>query len=58
MQLRLWVLVVASLVFYGVSGLEVLLAFLVAIFWGYGTAFLFGKMPRRLAIVVAILVPG
>ena len=29
MQLRLWVLVVASLVFYGVSGLEVLLAFLV-----------------------------
>ena len=58
MQLRLWVLVVASLVFYGVSGLEVLIAFLVAIFWGYGTAFLFGKMPRRLAIVVAILVPG
>ena len=58
MRLRLWVLVAASLVFYGVSGLEVLLAFLIAIFWGYGTAFLFGKWPRRLAIIVAILVPG
>jgi alginate O-acetyltransferase complex protein AlgI len=57
-QLRLWVLVVASLIFYGVTGLEVLLAFLVAIFWGYGTAFLFGKIPKRLALVVAIIVPG
>ena len=57
MRLRLWVLVAASLVFYGVSGLEVLLGFLIAILWGYGTAFLFGKMPRRLAIIVAVMVP-
>ena len=58
MRLRLWVLVAASLVFYGVSGLEVLLAFLIAILWGYGTAFLFGKMARRLAIIVAVMVPS
>lgn len=58
MRLRLWVLVVASLIFYGVSGLEVLLAFLVAIFWGYVTAFLFAKIPRRLAIFVAVIVPA
>ena len=43
MRLRLWVLVGASLLFYGVSGLEVLAAFLIAIAWGYGTAFLFGS---------------
>ena len=57
MRLRLWVLVAASLVFYGVSGFEVLLALLIAIIWGYGTAFLFGKWPRLLAIIVAISVP-
>jgi len=34
MRLRLWVLVAASFVFYGVSGLEVLLAFVIAILWG------------------------
>ncbi len=56
--MRLWVLVGASLLFYGVSGLEVLLAFVVAILWGYGTAFLFAKWPRHLAIVVAISVPA
>ena len=57
MRLRLWVLVAASLVFYGVSGFEVLLALLIAIIWGYCTAFLFGKWPRPLAIIVAISVP-
>ena len=58
MRLRLWVLVVASVVFYGVSGLEVLFAFLIAILWGYGTAFLFGKMPKPLAVIIAISVPS
>ncbi len=44
MRLRLWVLVVSSFVFYGASGPEVLLAFLIAILWGYGTAFLFAQV--------------
>lgn len=58
MRLRLWVLVGASLLFYGVSGLEVLLAFVIAILWSYCTAFLFGKWPKPLAIIVAISVPA
>jgi alginate O-acetyltransferase complex protein AlgI len=58
MRLRLWVLVAASFVFYGVSGLEILLAFVIAILWGYGTAFLFGRWPRALAILVAVSVPA
>jgi len=56
MRLRLWALVVASFVFYGASGPEVLLAFLIAILWGYGTAFLFGRWPRAGAITIAISV--
>lgn len=56
-QLRLWVLVTASLIFYGVSGPEVLLAFVIAILWSYSTAFLFGKWPKPLALAVAISVP-
>jgi alginate O-acetyltransferase complex protein AlgI len=58
MRLRLWVLVAASLVFYGISGFEVLLALLIAIIWGYCTAFLPAKWPRPLAIIVAISVPA
>ena len=60
MRLRLAVLILASLIFYGVSGLEVLGAFVIAILWGYATAFLFGRWrwPRPLAIAIAILVPG
>jgi alginate O-acetyltransferase complex protein AlgI len=58
MRLRLWILVTASLVFYGVSGIEVLFAFLIAILWGYATAFLLGKWSRPLTIIVAILVPA
>jgi len=54
MRLRLWVLVVASFVFYGVSGPEVLLAFVIAILWGYGTALLFARWPSALAIAVAV----
>ena len=46
MRWRLWVLVTASLIFYGVSGFAVLLAFLIAIFWGYWTAFLLVKWPK------------
>lgn len=57
-RLRLWILVGASLIFYGVSGPEVLLAFVIAILWGFGTAFLFGRWPRALAIIVATSVPA
>lgn len=57
MRLRLWVLVGASLLFYGVSGIEVLAAFLIAIAWGYGTAFLFAKWPKPAAVVLAVSVP-
>ena len=56
MRLRLWVLVAASFVFYGVSGLEVLLAFVIAILWGYTTALLFARWPSALAIAVAVSV--
>jgi alginate O-acetyltransferase complex protein AlgI len=54
---RLWVLSISSLIFYGVSGLEVLAAFIIAILWGYATAFLFGRWPRWLALIIAISVP-
>jgi len=58
MRLRLWILVFASLVFYGISGFEVLVAFVIAIIWGYCTAFLLVQWPRPLAIIVAISVPA
>jgi len=54
---RLWVLVLASLIFYGVSGPIVLLAFLFAIAWGFATAFLFGRLPRLAATLIAISGP-
>ena len=50
--MRLWVLAGASLFFYGVSGQEVLAAFIIAILWGYSTAFLFGKYPKSLAMLL------
>ena len=56
--MRLWVLAGASLFFYGVSGQEVLAAFIMAILWGYSTAFLFGKYPKSLAILIAISGPA
>jgi alginate O-acetyltransferase complex protein AlgI len=55
---RLWVLVAASLLFYGVSGTEVLIAFILAIAWSYAAAFLFCRWPRPLALVTAISVPA
>ncbi len=58
MRLRLWILVFASLVFYGISGFEVLVAFVIAIIWGSCTAFLLVQWPRPLAIIVAISVPA
>jgi alginate O-acetyltransferase complex protein AlgI len=61
-SLRLWVLVGASLLFYGVSGTEVLVAFIVAIAWSYATAFLFARWrhpwARPLALLAAISVPA
>jgi alginate O-acetyltransferase complex protein AlgI len=58
MGLRLWTLVVASLIFYGVSGTEVLLAFVLAIAWSYATAFTLHHWPKPLALLVAISVPA
>lgn len=55
---RLWVLVVASLIFYGVTGWVVLAAFVFAILWGFATAFLFGRMPKPLAIAIAVAGPA
>jgi len=46
MRLRLWILVAVSFVFYVVSGLEVLLAFM--ILWGFGIAF-FRKMAEAVS---------
>jgi alginate O-acetyltransferase complex protein AlgI len=55
---RLWVLTVSSLIFYGVAGLEILLAFAIAIMWGFGTAHLCTRWPKPLAVLVAISVPA
>jgi alginate O-acetyltransferase complex protein AlgI len=58
MRLRLGVLVGASLTFYGISGFEVLLAFLIAIMWSYCTAFLLSKWQSRWTILLAVSVPA
>lgn len=55
---RLYTLSTASLIFYGVSGLEVLGAFVIAILWSYGTAFLFRRWKRSFALAMAISVPA
>jgi alginate O-acetyltransferase complex protein AlgI len=57
MRARLWVLVIASLIFYGVSGAIVLAAFVFAVAWGFLTAFLFGRMAKPWAIAIAIAGP-
>lgn len=57
MRLRLWVIAGASLLFYGVSGLEVLAAFLIAITWSYGTAFLLQKWSKASVLILAISLP-
>jgi alginate O-acetyltransferase complex protein AlgI len=57
MRLRLWILVIASLLFYGISGIEVLVAFVIAIVWSYMAAFLIGKRRKLLQTIVAISVP-
>ena len=54
---RLWVLVAASLIFYGVSGPIVLAAFVFAVAWGFFTAFLFGRAPKALATAIAVIGP-
>ncbi len=56
--LRLWVLAGASLFFYGISGLEILGAFIIAIGWSYSTAFLFGRCPKPAALLIAISGPA
>jgi len=55
--LRLWVIAGSSLVFYGLSGLEVLIAFLIAIGWTYCAAFLVEKRAKAPTIVLAISLP-
>ena len=57
MRMRLLVLISASLFFYGVSGLEVLAAFVVTVLWTMLTAQLFGRWPKALAVVAAVSVP-
>lgn len=57
MRLRLWVIAGSSLFFYGVSGLEVLVAFLIAIAWSFCTAFLLEKWSKASAIILAISLP-
>jgi alginate O-acetyltransferase complex protein AlgI len=57
MRFRLHVLAGASFAFYGVSGVEVLVAFIIAILWVYFAASLFGKWPKLLATVAAVSVP-
>ena len=57
MRLRLWVIAGASLFFYGVSGLEVLAALLIAIAWSFCAAFLLEKWSKASAIVLAISLP-
>lgn len=57
MRLRLWVMAGASLFFYGVSGLEVLAAFLITIAWSYSTAFLLAQRSKASTIALAISLP-
>jgi alginate O-acetyltransferase complex protein AlgI len=57
MNLRLCVLGVASLIFYGMSGLQVVAAFVVAILWSYSTAFAVTRWPKCAAIAMATSVP-
>jgi alginate O-acetyltransferase complex protein AlgI len=58
MRWRLPVLAAASIIFYGVSGLWVLGAFLVAIGWVYAVAIVLKDRPKPWLIVVAISVPA
>jgi alginate O-acetyltransferase complex protein AlgI len=57
MRLRLWLIAGTSLIFYAVSGLEVLVAFLIAIAWSFCTALLLEKWSKASAIVLAISLP-
>jgi len=56
-RLRLITLAIASLIFYGVSGLVVLVAFVIAILWTYAAVFAFTKLPKPAAIVLTVSVP-
>jgi len=58
MRWRIWTIVTASLTFYGVSGIEVLVAFVIAIMWSYSTVFLIGRWRKPVALAVAISVPA
>lgn len=58
MRLRLCTLAAASLIFYGISGLAVLAAFIIAILWCYCTAFLMGRWPKPAAIFIAVSLPA
>ena len=57
-RLRMFTLAAASLIFYGVSGLIVLIAFILSIFWAYFTAFLIGRWSKLAAVLIAISVPS
>lgn len=55
--LRLPILLLASLVFYSVSGLVPLYFLLAAIAWGWGCAFLPTALPKRVRVITALFVP-
>ena len=57
MRMRLFVLIGASVFFYGVSGLEVLAAFVATVLWTMLTARFFQQWPKVIAIAIAISVP-
>ncbi len=55
--LRLPILLVSSLIFYGVSGLIPLVFLVLSILWGYATAYLLRRHPGAPTVVLAISFP-
>jgi len=56
-QYRLWVLFLASMIFYGYSGLKPLAAMIVSILWVYGITVYAHLMPRMVAKILVPIVP-
>lgn len=54
---RIYVLLVASLIFYGWSGLLHLTFMLIGICWGFGTAFLVERYHDRKTLILSIALP-
>jgi len=56
-KLKLWVLFLASMVFYGYSGIKPLAAMIVSIFWVHGVTYYRDLVPRSLAKLLLVAVP-